>query len=239
MNKRLYSWYFLREYFFPRGCGICCKMLLTKEEAMYGLCEECSKSIIIEDGERCESCGRPLISEIGRCLPCRRTEGASCDRIISIFPYLGRYIKLLRAFKFDRSLGAGHFLAEKILEALKLLPMEEMKNPVLIPIPPRAGKIRKTGWDQIDALAGILKQKPDTPRIKSCLKRQASQTQKSLDRKDRQINLKGRIIAKKNIPKECILFDDVITTGSTMNACAAALKDGGAEKVFGICLFYD
>jgi predicted amidophosphoribosyltransferase len=35
------------------------------------------------------------------------------------------------------------------------------------------------------------------------------------------------------------LFDDVITTGSTLDACAEALKEDGAEQVYGMNLFYD
>ncbi|MDR0399476.1 MAG: phosphoribosyltransferase [Treponema sp.] len=31
----------------------------------------------------------------------------------------------------------------------------------------------------------------------------------------------------------------MITTGATMESCAGALKKAGAERVCGICLFYD
>jgi predicted amidophosphoribosyltransferase len=40
-------------------------------------------------------------------------------------------------------------------------------------------------------------------------------------------------------PKTAILIDDVMTTGSTMDICASVLKAGGAERVYGVCLFYD
>ena len=242
MKRLFHLWYFIREYLFPQGCGICETALLSPEEAWYGLCNQCRSFFVFELSIRCDLCGRPLVSEKERCLPCRQSveiELPSYDQVIALFPYFGKYQKLLSAFKFGKSLGAGHFLADCFEYALTLLPLEEMKNPVLIPVPPRAGKIRKTGWDQIVYLSKLLKLKPISFEIKPCLKRQASQTQKKLDRLDRQKNLKGRIIIRGKVPKECILFDDVITTGATLNACAAALKQAGAEKVYGICLFYD
>jgi ComF family protein len=244
MNRIYRTWYFLREYFFPGGCGVCNKTLFSKEETWYGLCNECRLELekcFSAETQHCDLCGRPLISELYRCLQCRNsfeTDPPAYDHIITVFPFSGKYWKLLGSFKYGKSLAAGHFLAEKIIEALKLLPTELMEEPVLVPVPPRPGKIRKTGWDQIESLSKLLRKTPGSPKIVRCLKRQTSQIQKNLDRSSRKTNLKGRIIAK-NAPKNCILFDDIITTGSTMDVCAAALKAGGAEKVYGICLFYD
>jgi ComF family protein len=221
-------------------------MLIDPEEAWYGLCGECKEALAGETAavsiNRCDLCGRPLVSENERCMSCRHnaeTELPFYDRMAALFPYYGKYQKLLGSFKFGKSLGVGHFLADCLVHGIKLLPLEEMRNSVLVPVPPRAGKIRKTGWDQIAALSNLLKQRPDSLKLCSCLKRQVSQAQKKLDRKERQTNLKDRILVRAKVPKECILFDDVITTGATMNACAAALKAAGAERIFGICLFYD
>ena len=241
--------FFMREYFLPFGCGICGNTLLTKDETWYGLCNDCMTGLCAENilrAERCDLCGRPLVSEFHRCLQCRANaeiELPAYDRVIAIFPFLGKYRKLLGAYKFGKSLATGHFLAEKLLDAAKLFHAENttdniMEKQILVPVPPRPGKIHRTGWDQIESLAKLISHIPDSPEIVRCLKRKASQTQKELDRQDRRTNLKGRIIAEK-APKNCILFDDVITTGSTLNACAAALKSAGAERVYGICLFYD
>ncbi|GHU93063.1 amidophosphoribosyltransferase [Spirochaetia bacterium] len=245
--------FLIREFFFPRFCALCGDALLGREEAWYGLCQDCRESL---DGpgehgsperplERCSVCGRPLISEKDTCLSCRNNEGRSCDRITVVYPYTGRYRKLLGAYKFGKNPALGHFLEEKLREALCCLTAQgttvDSSSPaadtVLCPVPPRSGKLRKTGWDQVEYLAKLLEQ--DKLPVFRCLKRLPSRSQKTLGREQRLTNLKGRFITVKKIPKAVILFDDVITTGATLEACAAALKDAGAEKVYGIALFYD
>ena len=243
--------HFLGEFFFPAGCGVCGVMLSGKNEAHDGLCEDCFNLIKKDKDECCCLCGRPLISEKDYCLDCREfntnendagKEKPAYDRLICLFPYTGKYRQLLWTFKYGKSRGAARFLSDRLLEAIDL---PETEYPVLVPVPPRPGKIRKTGWDQIRFLSGILKKKSPFP-VFPCLVRLAQDTQKKLKREERKANIEGKIrfstgrgSTHKNAPKVCVVYDDVITTGSTMNACAAALKAAGAEKVYGICLFYD
>jgi ComF family protein len=249
--------FFLREYFFPAGCALCDATLTSMDETWYGLCAVCQSSIYMrggQGGKSCDLCGRPLISEKGRCLSCRNGEERNFDRVITLFPYTGKYRKLLAAYKFDKNIAVGHFFADKIRENLHHFSNERHVDAgacltggddiALVPVPPRPGKIKKTGWDQIECLAKLLSKGQGSAANKTitvyrCLKRLPSISQKKLNREDRQKNLKGRILLTRTPPKTVIVFDDVITTGSTLDACAAVLKVGGTEKVYGICLFYD
>jgi ComF family protein len=233
-----------REYVFPLGCAICGDALLDGNEAWYGLCRFCRTYFEIEGGERCLSCGRPLISELGRCLSCRDGEGFSFDGAFVLWPYTGNYRKLLTAYKFRKILTLGNFFAQKMLDALPLFPafvrggLPRAGDFSWVPVPPRPGKIKNSGWDQIDWLAGKLR-KNHGVRVEACLKRLPSQTQKKLDREARRVNLRGRVRCRKPPPEKVLLFDDVITTGSTLDACAKALKNAGAKEVFALSLFYD
>jgi ComF family protein len=155
-----------------------------------------------------------------------------------IFPYTGIYQEVLRSYKFGRHPGLGNFLAEKIQEGLTLFSAPISREAVLVPVPPRPGKLKKTGWDQIEYLAKLLSRYGSAPPVYRCLERLPSQSQKELDKKSRKTNLLGRIRCVRKVPQEAIIFDDVTTTGSTLEACASALKEGGAEKVYGLCLFY-
>jgi len=241
MDKLKRLGFFLRELFFQAGCSVCGRPCISLDEAWYGLCDDCRGKIEqylaeIQGLESCEYCGKPLISEQGSCLSCRQTEPKGFDRALVLFPYSGQYRKLLRAYKFDKHISLGNFFDEIIRGTLvkKGIPAET----AIVPVPPRPGKIRNTGWDQVEYLAKLL-EKGKGLIISRCLKRLKSKSQKELSRENRQTNLKGRIIPKKQIPQTALVLDDVITTGSTLDACAQTLKEAGTQTVYGLCLFYD
>jgi ComF family protein len=213
-------------------------MLLNTEEAWFGICDDCRKTLTIDKDPRCDICGRPLISEIKLCLQCRNSETHYFDRLVALFPYSGKYRKLLTAFKFDKRACIGNFMVEKLFDGLTLFPEGTLKTPVLMPVPPRPGKIKHTGFDQIECLTQKL-EKIKSISIERCLERLPSKSQKELSGKERLTNLLNRIKCHRRPPKEVVLIDDVITTGATMDACAMALKNAGTERVFGVCLFFD
>jgi ComF family protein len=239
--------FFIREFFFPGGCGLCGTALLEPEEAWQGLCGPCRESLEAPadgTGERCNRCGRPLISEQGRCLPCRERDDWNCESVTLLYPYTGKYRKLLAAYKFRKNLGVGNFLARRLAGHCRevhgcheIHGGREFPDFALVPVPPRPGKIRKAGWDQVEYLARQL-EREGLP-VRRCLKRLPSQTQKKLDRRNRLHNLEGRFVLTGAAPRRALIIDDVMTTGATLEACAAALRQGGAEQVRGVCLFYD
>jgi len=208
------------------------------EEIRRGLCEKCGASFDLIQGDKCGLCGKPLVSEREFCLTCRKIGEHSYDRLWTLFPYTGKYRKLLTAYKFGKNIPLAEFLAEKIT---KVIESDHVLNgAVIVPVPPRPGKIKESGWDQVECLIKRLERREKGRiSVSRCLKRRKSKVQKFLGRTERMENLKGRIIAQGNVPKTVLIIDDVITTGSTMEVCSQTLKANGAEKVYGLCLFYD
>ena len=271
-------WYYLREYFFPSGCAGCGIALLSPVDAYYGLCQKCRNYLVSVCNEvnTCKICGKPLITENNVCVVCRKsrtfelgTYNEWITKIKTFFPYAGKFQSVLGAYKFKKSLGVGNFLAYCLRINFGEFCMEfdngnAYEKAAWVPVPPKPGKIKRQGWDQIEFLARLLEKEykrfhrkkrcsipeyseensgckepnPGLP-VNRCLKRLHSRSQKELNREERGQNLKGRILCIKKPPEIAFLFDDVITTGATLNACAKALLEGGSRKVYGVCLFYD
>ena len=228
----------MKNILFPDECALCGGNLIGACETLYGLCIKCKEGIVSSHEQECVMCGKPLISEKESCLSCRNGAEHSYDRLWTLFPYTGKFRKTLTSYKFGKKTALAEFFAEKIFETISVNPI--LHDAIIVPVPPRPGKIKDNGWDQIDYLVKrILKNRQKRVHVSYCLKRRKSKVQKSLNRTERLENLKGRIYLNGSPPQKVLIIDDVITTGSTIEVCASALKEAGACKVYGLCLFYD
>jgi ComF family protein len=232
-------------FVFPQRCILCGDL----SDSPVPLCASCADrrffqpasrvSFTAEAPERCSRCGRPVISSAGLCTVCRALPLISrVDRIIPLAPYTGEAQELLTEWKGAGMRALSSVFAHVLSSALAVA-FPGGCVPV-VPVPPRPGKIRDRGWDQIEDLATLLERTYGLPLCR-CLERTSLVQQKRLGRLERSINLKGRISAFPGtpVPRCAVVIDDLMTTGSTIDACAGALKDAGCEKVYALTLFYD
>jgi predicted amidophosphoribosyltransferase len=229
----------------PQSCLVCGK----NSGSGVPLCETCLETAFLHEAralgspsvlsERCVKCGRPLISAKELCYTCRNTGLlASVDRIVPLFPYTVTAQELLVAWKMHGIRGLSPVFARIIAECRSAIPA--LQDLPVVPVPPRPGKRAEKGWDQIEELSRFLALRHRVPVLK-CLERTSGVQQKKLGRIARFSNIHGAIVPVPGIsvPAAAIVLDDLITTGSTIDACADALKCAGCEKVYALTLFYD
>lgn len=225
----------LSNFLVPQACVVCG----APSGRCIPLCRVCETQwLALQDvpGDRCIRCGRLLISAHVCCIDCRTvTPLQIIDRVYPLYSYDRTAQELLAAWKIGGCFGLTGFFARRMAGKLA-----EFPDIPVVPVPPRPGKIRKKGWDQIDRLARKLEKSYGIP-VCRCLNRSSGIQQKKLGRKEREINLRGSIGMKKgmSVTGTVIVLDDIMTTGATLESCAAALRESGAEHVYGLTLFYD
>lgn len=194
----------------------------------------------------CVKCGRELISEIGLCSHCKESSTLqSVDGAFSLHGYQLWKKSLLFAWKLEDKRNLSVYFASIFHKKLCTLEEELGFSIPVVPVPPREGKIRERGWDQIEELCFYLEHGWNV-RILRLLERLSHVQQKKLDRVQRLEGISSSYRLKSerkirricaSVPKAVVLADDVLTTGSTIEACARELKSLGVEKVFSITLF--
>lgn len=223
--------------------------LCGKRTWYYPLCRECRKDFFsVKDSflaDRCKKCGKELISAHDLCLQCREnTVLVHTDSVWPLFSYRLWNKDLMFLWKSAGVRSLSDLFAGFVAEALKI---KDVK--VLVPVPPRPGKIQEKGWDQIDELCGQLKYRFGFS-ILPLLVRKTTGQQKKLDREERlkTIGKSYFLVKKKEVekllkpfngefPHRVCIIDDVCTTGSTLENCAQVLKEVGIQVVDAITLF--
>lgn len=219
---------------FPKDCGLC-----GKNAYVMPLCTACEKRLLSEKIQnRCKGCGKELFFEKDFCMKCRQRERIfdNCETVYPIFSYVLQKKKLLYMWKVANHRELVFFFG-KLCNAVF---QEKYKDIPIVPVPPRPNKIAEKGWDQIEDLVWILEKKYKL-KIYRLLERTTKIQQKKLGKEDRLSESKHSYVAKSvenmKIPKEIVLLDDVITTGSTINSCKEVLLSLGVEKIHCVSLF--
>jgi ComF family protein len=167
-----------------------------------------------------------------RCRAC----GYSFDSAWPLFRYAGEMRTLVLSYKSRGRRSLAPWFATMLADALR----ERYPGRIVVPVPPRPGKLRRKGWDQVEDIAGLLERRFGVP-VERVLQRADGIEQKALDRVHRASNVRGMIRVREGfcIPVDPLLFDDVMTTGATLSECAAALKSAGAVRVDALALCAD
>lgn len=110
------------------------------------------------------------------------------------------------------------------------------KYDIIIPVPTHKKRKLKRGYNQTELIAKYVARNSNiTCIINSLVKAKNIISQTELNKKERISNVKDAFTIKnqeKIYNKRIILFDDIYTTGSTLNECSKVLKSAGANKIF-------
>lgn len=158
---------------------------------------------------------------------------ADFDELYSTVHYISPATELMKGLKYSSYWS----LSETIGEMMKhFLPLKE-KPDLLTFVPLHKKRQWNRGFNQAEHIASYLGKAWHVP-IKNTLQRtKATTPQAELSRSKRLLHLRRAFAyhSSVNIEGKTIgLIDDVSTTGTTLNECAAVLKLHGAKKVIGI-----
>ena len=109
----------------------------------------------------------------------------------------------------------------------------------IIPIPLHRRKLRERGYNQAELIARGVSEVSDIPvRCDLVRRKKYTKTQTVLSLNERRENMEDAFevapIKRTEVENEqFIVIDDVVTTGSTMIACADVLRASGAVGVIG------
>ena len=116
---------------------------------------------------------------------------------------------------------------------------EPVPGDVIVPVPLHRRRLRERGYNQSALLAREVSKLSGIPNDEGLLVRTKDTPPqvRAVSREQRRSNVEDSFRCPENVEgRALILVDDVATTGSTLSACASALKDRGAASVWGLVL---
>ena len=237
----------IKDRFFSIRKCIGCGKILEYEERDEIFCESCALAWSVAKTESCKECLQSVVE--CTCQPKELAKtGSLCLRKL-IFYHKKRgtppQLRIVYRLKHRPHKRAEEFLAVELSRVMKeeLLALEvsEVENEaVVVSVPRSIRSHRRYGIDHSERIAKALCDKMGVQYVKA-IKRVAlfSGEQKRLTKQGRfkSIQKQFALVDGNALDgKYVFLFDDVVTTGASMTACAELLRKAGAKAVICLCV---
>ena len=205
------------------GCG-------TIVGEVHSFCPDCWRQIEFLGDSGCSTCGLPL----------QGTEITSCGACLARPPRIARtraavaYDELSRGLAIRLKYGRKVAIARTMARYMAPL-VARGDNPVLVPVPLHRTRLWQRGFNQSALVAREISRRLGIAADPFLLRRtKRTPPLKGMSRLQRRKAVSGAF----NVPdrsavegRTIILVDDVLTTGSTAEACARTLKRAGAARI--------
>lgn len=228
---------FFVDLLFPRRCPVCDDIVMPKGRL---ICPECLKKLSIVKGPVCKKCGKEVISaNIEYCFDCVRHK-RSFDYGLALLNYDETARKSMSKIKYKNRREYLDFYGEAMAFRYENQ-IRRMNADVLVPVPVHPLRKRERGFNQAEVLANKVGESLSIPVSSNMLIRNKNtMPQKGLDPRERLKNLEAAFApgVRESGVEGVILTDDIYTTGSTIEACARALKKTGIKRIYflSICI---
>jgi ComF family protein len=210
---------------YPATCVLCG----ARGESNRDLCAGCFEDLP-RQGSSCGRCGLRAPGTAGEllCAACLRDPPAF-DRTRVLYDYAPPVDQMIRQLKYAGRLHLARLFGMQLATLAAEVPAADC----VVPVPLHRSRLRERGFNQAIELARPVARALAAPLdTRSCYRARATTAQASLSRTARRENLKGAFTVRHELnARHVIIVDDVMTTGSTADELAQALKAGGAAKV--------
>jgi len=229
-----FRWPSLLSLILPARCHTCRQNLRDEDNPCF--CRSCWETISLIDGPCCPRCGKPFASGAALshspghlCGDCRE-KPPRFDRAVAAGWYEGVLAEAIHLFKYRGKTLLARPLGSLLVNAMDRLPRLDG----LVPVPLHPSRLREREFNQALLMCDYLSAGSGLPVIQGLERTRGTPPQIGLAHSARRGNVRRAFFAdrpERFEGRRIALVDDVFTTGATVNDCARALKQAGAEMV--------
>ncbi|MEI7911531.1 MAG: ComF family protein [Verrucomicrobiota bacterium] len=228
----------LLDWVYTPQCELCGEVLQDGRS----LCESCDRELPRLSAPFCATCGEPFQGRIDGPFQC-----PNCGELDFTFSFARpamlrdeRTRQLVHQLKYGRAIHLAAELGRLAAESFR----DERLRPALaghwplVPVPLHRSRFQHRNFNQAAEIARSVARHTGLPVLAALKRIRRTDTQALLGRKQRLSNLHGAFAVtgagRRHLATAAagvILIDDVLTTGSTAEACAATLRRAGCKTV--------